>query len=270
MPDKPADQRICKNCNSINVDKYCSNCGQKVHVERYTLKRFFSIILDAFNLEKGILYTFRMLLIKPGKTIHDYLNGRTKPYFNPLNYLLVAAGIYAVLVLWLNIFDTTIDATNELLNMDSVEESEEVIAMQSRFMESFKSYINLIPLMMIPFSSLISMLFFRSGKLFYGEHLIINSYLFAQGFYITLLVSPVVIIFPSIKALFGVILALIIISYLAYSFSKIFRRSVLRSIAGSFMVYIAGMLLFYLAFLLILIIFVIILKLFGYSLLDLF
>lgn len=270
MPDKPADQRICKNCNSVNVDKYCSNCGQKVQHERYTLKRFFSIILDAFNLERGILYTFKMLLIKPGKAINDYLNGSTKPYFNPLNYLLVAAGIYAVLVLWLNIFDTTIDATNKLLNVDTVEESEEVIEMQSRFLESFKNYINLIPLLMIPFSSMISMLFFKSKRLFYGEHLIINSFLFAQGFYIMLILTPFVIIFPSLKVFFGVILAVIIIVYLGYSFKKIFRRSRLRSYAGGLLVYIAGMLLFYLAILLILIILIIVLKLLGYSLLDLF
>lgn len=270
MPDTLPEQRICKNCNSSNIDKYCGNCGQQVHLERYTLKRFFSIILDAFNLEKGILYTFKMLLLKPGEAINDYLNGKTKPYFNPLNYLLVAAGIYAVLVLWLNIFDTTIDATNDLLNMDAIEESEEAIEMQSRFLESFKNYINLIPLMMIPFASMISMIFFKSTKLFYGEHLIINSFLFAQGFYMTMIITPFVIIFPSLKVFFGVILAVIIIVYLGYSFHHIFRRSVLRSYAGALLVYIAGMLLFYLAFILILIIFIIVLKLLGYSLLDLF
>ena len=90
-----------------------------------------------------------MLLQRPGKAINDYLGGRTKPYFNPFNYLLIAAGIYAVLILWFDIFDTSLEATNDFLNMEAVQNSDEALAFQQKFISSFKGYINLIPLLIV-------------------------------------------------------------------------------------------------------------------------
>jgi len=264
------NNHTCKNCGSSSIDKYCMECGQKVTKERYTLKRFFAIILDAFNVHRGIIYSFKELFLHPGKVIHDYLNGRTKPYFNPLNYLIIAAGIYAFFVLWLDIFDSSIDATNNFFLSEEASNNEEVLEMQKRFLESFKGYINFIPLLMIPFASIMTKWLFRRKKLFYGEHLIINSFLFAQGFLMTLVFIPVFIFIPAIKLLFGVLLALILIVYLGYAFSKIFRTGIIKSTFGALLVYIGGMLLFYLFFIILIIVTAIVMSLLGLNFLDLF
>ena len=82
--NKTLNTQICKNCGSENIESFCPKCGQKTYTERYTLKSFFGIIMHTFDIKKGFFHTLKMLFIDPGKIVHEYLNGRTKDYFNPL------------------------------------------------------------------------------------------------------------------------------------------------------------------------------------------
>ena len=181
MSDELESKKVCKNCNSVHINNYCCDCGQRIYTKRFTLKSFFFVLLATLNIEKGFLYTLKMLFIHPGKVINDYLTGKTKHYFNPLNYIIIAAGIYAFLTIWLNLLDKSVEATNEFIYSESIQNNEEALQLQKKWIDSFKNYINFVPLLMIPFASLISKWFYRSKKLFYGEHLIVNCFLFAQG-----------------------------------------------------------------------------------------
>ncbi|MFC2104914.1 DUF3667 domain-containing protein, partial [Bacteroidota bacterium] len=169
----------CKNCGSENIETYCSNCGQKIYTKRFTLKNFLLVFLNAFNIEKGFLYTLKMLFIQPGIIINDYIKGKTKQYFNPLKYVLIVAGLFAFLMITTNIFDTSYKASNDALyNSSEVlkqqKNDELALQMENKMLEYVKQYMNLIPLIIIPFFSLVSMWFYRSRKLFYGEFLIVN------------------------------------------------------------------------------------------------
>jgi hypothetical protein len=269
MTDMINKDETCINCNTVNIDNYCSNCGQKRYRERFTLKKFFFVLLDQFNIKKGIIYTFKELLLHPGRVINDYLSGKTKPYFSPLNYLLIAAGLYAFLVIWLNIFDSSIDATNKILINESMQNNEEVLEMQKRFIDSIKGYMNLIPLLLVPFASLVSKWFYRSKKLYYGEHLIVICFLFAQGFLMTLLLTPLFVLIPKLKVFFGVVLALMSIAYLSVALYRFFKGSKFRAVIGALSIYVGGMLIFYLFLIIITIIIGTILTLLGYSITDL-
>ena len=129
--DKLEKTQVCKNCNSVHINNYCSDCGQKIYTKRFTLKNFFFVFLDAFNIEKGFLYTLRMLFTQPGKVINDYISGKTKSYFNPLKYVLIIAGIFAFLVVSTGIIDTSIKTTNEV-----VYNSSEVMKQQQEMMQN--------------------------------------------------------------------------------------------------------------------------------------
>ncbi len=239
--------QTCKNCGSEQIENYCCNCGQKIIEKRFSVKFFFIAILDTFNLERGLFYTFKMLLTKPGVVINDYISGKTKSYYNPLKYIILATAIYAFFVLWLKIFDHSVEATNELNEMlynDSVTENPAVIAFQQKWLELVKQFINFIPLMVIPFSSLVSRRFFKSAKLFYGEHLIINSYAYGHAFFITIVLMPLVLIFPSVARYFEIISAITVISYLAYAYQQTFKCSVFKSLMGSILTYVFGLILF--------------------------
>lgn len=127
--------------------------------------------------------------------------------------------------------------------------------MQERWMDIFKQYINLIPLLLVPFTSLVSKWFYHSKKLFYGEHLVINCFIFAQIFILYILWSPVAIIIPASITYFPLLTFISSIIYLCYALNRIFQESPFRAIMGGIVVYFLGMLLFFLFFIIIVIIF---------------
>ena len=235
--------QTCKNCGSEQIENYCCNCGQKVIEKRFSVKFFFIAILDTFNLERGLFYTYKMLLTKPGVVINDYISGKTKPYYNPLKYIILAAAISAFLVLWLNIFEEGMKATNNLMYGDSIQANEQALQLQQKVIVYLKKFMNLITLLLIPFVSLGSKWFFRAKKLFFGEHLIMNSFLFGQSTFIILLFMPLVIIFPQLTASFELISSTVTIIYLSYSYCKIFSLSKFKAIISALFVYFIGLLL---------------------------
>ena len=271
MSDSLNISEVCRNCNSALVNNFCSECGQKVHTRRFTLKSFFHVLLGALNIEKGFLHTLIMLFTRPGVVVNDYLSGKTKPYYNPFNYLLISAAVYAFLLLWLDIYDTSVESATDIINNmnKAMENNEEALEFQQRWMAFYRQYVNLVPLFMIPFTSLISKWFFRSHKLFYGEHLILNCFVFAQSFFITILLTPLAVAFPKIMGFFPIVSLIAVLAYLSFAYYKTFKESVFESIMGTILIYVAGMVLFILVFMILFIAFILIFILLGYSISDL-
>ncbi len=229
------EKNICKNCNSVNINNFCSDCGQKIYKKRFTINSFLMFLSDALDIEKGFFYTIKILFIKPEKVINDYLKGITKPYFNPLKYLLVIGGIYTFLVLWFKVFDNNFDY------MESQNNNEELYQFQTQWFNFYKKIMNFIPILIIPFVSIATKWFYKSKKLFYGEHLIINSFLFVQILLITTLLIPAVLIFsPTLMYYFPIIT----ISYSCYFFYNVFQNSLIRSILLTFLSIVTGYFLF--------------------------
>ena len=262
-------KRTCKNCGFENIGNYCPRCGQKVYTKRFTLKSFFHAILEVFNIEKGFFYTFKMMFAQPGVVINEYVSGRTKRYYNPLKYIILAAAIYAFLILYLKIFDASVETANELIIGDRIKNDQEVLELQKKWIEFYKQFVNFIPLLMIPFSSLVSKWVYASKKWYYGEHLILNCYMFAQGFYIAILLVPLVILFPQLGAIFGYKAFAVEIIYMAYALYKTFGNSVVKSFFKSLLIYLLGFFFFIFSMLLILSIAIFVTALLGFDISEL-
>lgn len=233
----------CPACNSSAIDNYCSNCGQKIYQQRFTLKGFFAVVGSALNIERGFLYTIVWLFRNPGKVIDDYLKGRTKPYLNPLNYILIIVGVYAFLVISFNIYDSSVETTNHLLGNDQRNVSPEAMEFQKRFMDLSRKYINLVPLMIIPFASIFSRWYYHKKQLYYGEHLIINTFVFAQSYTILIILSLGILALPRLLALFPVVSAGLTCVYFTYAYYLYFRRSVFNAFLGAIVMYLGGFIL---------------------------
>ncbi|MDX8338491.1 DUF3667 domain-containing protein [Draconibacterium sp. IB214405] len=240
MSDLPKPNQ-CPNCSSTAIDHYCSNCGQKIYQKRFTLKGFLAVVGNALNMERGFIYTLVWLFRNPGKVIDDYLQGKTKPYINPLNYILVICGVYAFLMLSLNIYDTGVETTSHFIGTDQHTSSPEVMEYQEKFMQIIKSYMNLLPILMLPFASLISKWCFRRKRLYYGEHLILNAYIFAQNILISVILAPFIFIIPALLPAFTLVSLSITLLYFTYAFHSFFKRSVFNAFAGTIAVYVGGL-----------------------------
>lgn len=232
----------CKNCGSENIENYCSSCGQKIYIKRFTLKNFFHVFLDAFNIEKGFIHTLILLFTKPGVIINDYIKGKTKSYYNPLKYVLILAGINAIIIIWFDVLDT---AQELFLNgNDTLQNNENALQFQQKIMNIVKQNLNFIPLLVFPFFGIASKWFNRSKKLFYGEHLIIYCFFVAQIFVISTVISPILAVFPSLTSYFIFIMYFLSIIYLSYVLYNTFHDSPVISVLKAISIYVIGFLLF--------------------------
>lgn len=270
--------KTCKNCGSENIDKYCSNCGQKVFIKRFTLKAFLWVLIGTFTLERGFYHTVLMMFLKPGKLLNDYIKGKTREYINPLKYLFIIGGLFAFIMIKTDIIDSTYKSGNTILynsneelkqGYEEIKDDEQFIKMQENVLKYTKGYINVIPMIVIPFYSLILLLFYRSRKLFYGEVLIMNSFIFAQTFLITILILvPLIHFIPALKSFFPFLTFITSIVYLSYALNTTFKESPVMSVIKSFFIYIFGTIVFWIFLVLLILILMIIFSILGISLID--
>jgi len=77
----------CKNCNNLYDGNYCNHCGQSANTHEINFKSILHEVQHSLlHIDKGILYTTKELLLRPGKTISDYLNGKRVKHFKPFAF----------------------------------------------------------------------------------------------------------------------------------------------------------------------------------------
>ncbi|MDX1939802.1 MAG: DUF3667 domain-containing protein [Saprospiraceae bacterium] len=164
----------CKSCGETLQGAYCSACGQKAINERITIRHIFSELFNIItNVDRGFLYTAKMLFIAPGQAIRNYLSGQTRRYYHPLRYIIILVAISVAVNLSLGLYDKQ---QSDIQSMVGRPDNQEVIQVQQQFNEIVKKYLNIIPLLLIPMLSFFSYLFFRKKGWNYAEHLVLNAY----------------------------------------------------------------------------------------------
>lgn len=215
------EKTLCKNCAEPLHGAYCSNCGQKLISKRYTV--FYSIQMvfnQVFNLERGILFTLKELLVSPQKVTLDYINGVTIKYFHPFRFLLVFASISAVL----NYYFQSTDMVNEYFGLsgDQTEDTKKVG-------DIVNQNLTLIILAAIPIFSFFTKLFYRKRDFNYTEHLIINAY--ANGLASALgLITYIFYAIPPLVSI-GILISSFLTFFVAgYVFSKTMNENYFLSL----------------------------------------
>lgn len=88
----------CKNCGRVFDGKFCDNCGQSANTKRINRQFIFEIFeLGIIHLNHGFFFTLKEILVRPGITIKNYLDGKRKKYSHPLTYIAVITVIYFLL-----------------------------------------------------------------------------------------------------------------------------------------------------------------------------
>lgn len=101
--------QICKNCNKKTANNFCSHCGTAVNLKRidrtYIINEFASLLY----FERGLLYTFKELLLHPGESVKAYLTEDRNKLTKPVVYIIVTSIIYSILNQFLNFDKEYID-----------------------------------------------------------------------------------------------------------------------------------------------------------------
>lgn len=159
----------CLNCGKELVDKFCSGCGQKADTHRISFANFVShdVLHGTFHLEKGILYTARQALKRPGKAALDYISGKRKRFYNVFYLILITLGVIVF-----------IRHLGEVIYVNQggvLAKPEPYINDASRkFGELFSQKSKIIIFLFVPLSAMTSFFLFRRKKLNLSEHSILS------------------------------------------------------------------------------------------------
>ena len=194
----------CKNCGEFAQSNYCSNCGQSTETGRIDLHYLsHEIQHSVFHVDRGILYTIKELLTRPGYTIKNYLDGKRVNYFKPFAFVVILSTIYGFIAHFFDVYPESsimLDMGNESARYNQMT------------LEWLYSHYSMAMLFLSTFSALSSYLIFRKSGYNYLEHLVIYSYIVGIQIFLFLLSYIFYYNFPSIWIIY-------IVSVLAYSYN---------------------------------------------------
>lgn len=157
----------CLNCNENIIGKFCYNCGQKTDTHRITLKHFLfhDILHGIWHVEKGILFTIKEAITRPGQAALDYISGKRIKYYNVFYLVLLLIGLNVILS---DFYEYLLDTyfKDKYANIKSTTENKANT-------EFFNNYFKLIIFGIVPVLAINSFIIFKRKKFNFSEHLII-------------------------------------------------------------------------------------------------
>ena len=156
---------LCLNCNESITKKFCPNCGQKTDTHRITLKHFIfhDLLHGVWHFEKGILFTLKESIIRPGQASLDYIQGKRIKYYNVFYLSLLLIGF---IILLNHLYDNF--NVSHTMNIDkSKNDTPNVTAF-------FNENIKTILFSIVPLLGINAFIIFKRLKLNLAEHFIIG------------------------------------------------------------------------------------------------
>jgi hypothetical protein len=187
----------CLNCGHPVPDRFCGRCGQDAHhTHRLNMAHMLhDIPHSVWHVDKGIIYSLRTIITRPGTTIRAYLAGQRVDHFRPLSLLLVVTGTFAFLSSLLHI---------DMFPPRDPAMSEEMYQMQKGLTEMMAKYMSWVYVGLVPVIAGFARLFLRRGGYNYAECLVIAAFITAVCNALTLLSLPLMYIYsgtPHIQTL---------------------------------------------------------------------
>jgi len=87
----------CKSCNAVLAGNFCSNCGHPAKTKRIDGHYIMHEIEHVLHFEKGILYTIKELLIKPGASVKEFLAENRSRLVKPIIFIIITSLIYTLI-----------------------------------------------------------------------------------------------------------------------------------------------------------------------------
>lgn len=166
---KEIESIACRNCGKNAQGDFCSNCGLRQEIRRIDSRYLINEFGQIFNFDRGILFTIKTLLIRPGTSVRNFINGDRVRMMKPLLFLIISSLIYTVIQRIFGFEDMYMTANGS-------DHELEVRIMQ--WIQANYGYANLV---MAIFISLWAKLFFRKHQFNLFEVIILMCYLMGIG-----------------------------------------------------------------------------------------
>ncbi len=159
----------CKNCNELIDGKYCTNCGHPVQIKRIDGHYIIHEVEHILHFERGILYTVKELLLRPGQNIRNFIAENRSRLVKPVIFIIITSLVYSLSTHFFHIEE-------ELVNFEGSKESAMVPIFE--WIKNHYGYANII---MGVFIALWTKLFFRKYDYNFFEILILLCFAMGMG-----------------------------------------------------------------------------------------
>lgn len=86
----------CKNCGNEISGNFCGNCGHPVKLKRIDAHYIMHEITHVLHFEKGIFFTIKELLIRPGQNVREFLTDNRNRLVKPVIFIIISSLIYSI------------------------------------------------------------------------------------------------------------------------------------------------------------------------------
>lgn len=199
-------------------------------IERIRWKTISNYFLEILNLERGLGYTTKKFILDPYAAAREYLFEDRRRMIKPFSFLLLMTGLTTFVVMQSIQNNPELQQEGSLLFLPP-ELSATII---SRILELVNQYTNLFYMATIPLVSLASYWIFRRSRLYFTEHLVLNTYLYCiQSFFLLLMPFIINSLALSLSIMFAHY------AYYIYAYTRIFQEKfwpgVLKSLGVIFL-----------------------------------
>lgn len=219
-------------------------------IKRLTFKGLFYEIAEAFNLDRGLIYTLKGLTIRPAQTIREYLDTGRDLVTNPMKYFLFIVGSILILASQNGYFTSNQEFVRGVeTGMKNYSEDEELSEGKQKMVEAivnayndyYVTYQDIWFIVTIIFTSFFTYLFFKKRGYNFIEHNVINTYVFVH----TYLIFGLIVLFKLNMDIwfypyFGAYLVMSVVVY-----KRLFEISWWTTIWKTFLAFMSSIFLFY-------------------------
>lgn len=210
-------QMVCKNCGTVFQGNFCPNCAQSASVERFTMKTLLAESFESsLDIETGLFGTLKVLALRPGRAIREYIDGKRLSLYVPAKFLLLIGAITTFLSIRYHIFKV---ATETNLFEDWAWYSTHFTG----FWDFANEYSTLINIIAIPIYTSATWLFFKPIGDNFSEHLVMNMYVVAEQLALIVVMFPFLELFPHLKVEIIGIYSFVVIVYNIWVYTTFFR-----------------------------------------------
>lgn len=95
-------EKICLNCNTELVGRFCHKCGQENREPRESVGSFIShFFYDITHFDGKFFSTLKYLIRKPGFLSAEYLRGRRASYLHPIRMYIFTSAFFFIIFYWM-------------------------------------------------------------------------------------------------------------------------------------------------------------------------
>ena len=166
----------CRNCQHPLSGKYCSNCGRPAKLARVNAHYVMHEITHVLHFEKGILFTIKELLLRPGKTVREFVTEDRTRLVKPIIFIIISSLVYSLVTHFFHLDDSYIKFDDGQAEKAVLEKS--TLALAFAWIEDHYGYVNLL---MGAFIAIWMKLFFRKYPYNFYELLILMCFVMGMS-----------------------------------------------------------------------------------------